>query len=146
MGIWLKDTDDYYDAERATRSGMWGALLFAAWIVFSLVMLLNYAGGLAFQILTRTEQMIELGSMGAELAIALAAAWRFRQGKGLIIGSVTLLVFVIEVVLKLVSGLFLGLLWYALYFGILLSLINGLRGAWAMRQMVSPDEAVEAFE
>src|SRR5690349_21733174 len=106
MGIWLKDTEDYYDAEAAARSGMGGALLFAGWIVFSLVLLFAYAGGFAFQVLTRTEQILVLGSMGAELALALAAAWRFRQGKGLVTGSVTLLVFVIEVVRKLVSGLF----------------------------------------
>ena len=54
MGIWFKDVEDYYDAERAARSGTWGALGFAVWVAFSMVILLTYAGGLAFQMLTPT--------------------------------------------------------------------------------------------
>jgi len=87
-----------------------------------------------------------LGLLGAELGVTLLAAYRFSMGKGLIPGSITLALFLLEIVLKLIQGTIPGLLWWVAYFAIIMGLINGIRGAWAMRTMQHPGDVVEAFE
>jgi len=72
-----------------------------------------------------------LVGMGLEAAIAFAAAWRFHRRKGLVFGSITVLLFMFEILAKLASG---HVGWIIVYVMILMGLINGLRAGWARRE------------
>jgi hypothetical protein len=56
------------------------------------------------------------------------------MGKGWLVGSIVLLIFVIEIGFKLFSG-FLGIGWYLFYFAIFMGVANGIRGARALRNL-----------
>jgi hypothetical protein len=142
----LKEIDDYWGAEAATRSGMYGALGYAALLVLTGVLLVLDSAGIPFSYLDGGSQFLILGLLGLELGVTLLAAYRFSLGKGLIPGAITLALFVLEIVLKLVQGTIPGIIWWIAYFAIVMGLINGLRGAWAMRTMQHPGDVVEAFE
>jgi hypothetical protein len=83
--------------------------------------------------------------MAVEMAVILIAAWRFKIGKGLVWGAVTLLFFVIELITKLTSGLgHFG--WIFFYAAVGAGLINGMRGAWARRSIPEETDYAEVFE
>ncbi|HTU10418.1 MAG TPA: hypothetical protein VMG08_05910 [Allosphingosinicella sp.] len=147
MGIWFKDVEDYDNAETATRSGVWGSVGYAVWMAISSA--IEFARSdisLQFQLMTPLGQSIIIAFVAVPICVSLVAAWRFRLGKGLIAGSLTLVVLVAQIGLAIANGYFMGILGYAIAFGILMSLINGLRGAWALRAMHRPEEVVQAFE
>ena len=142
----MKEVEDYSDARAAARSGMFGALGFAGLLVLSTVLLFSDLAGIPFSLLDGRAQFVILGIMAAELGVTLLAAYRFNMGKGLIPGSLTLALFILEIVLKLVQGTIPGIIWWFAYAAIIFGLINGLRGAWALRTLHNPEEVVEAFE
>lgn len=142
----LKEIEDYWSAEAATRSGMQGALGYCIVVVFSAVMLFVGTRDLSFDMLTGTGQAVVLGLLGLELGVAALAAYRFSMGKGLIPGAITLGVFLLNLAISLINGSIPGIIWWVVYIAIIIGLINGLRGAWAMRTMQHPGDVVEAFE
>lgn len=148
MGIFLADVEERRDAERATRHGMVASLVFAAMLTLGLV-LIAATGGLPWEAaaLDPTGRIFALVAITAELGVALFAAYRFWHKKGLVAGALTLLLFVIEILLKLTSG-FVGILWYVVYLAIFLGLVNGVRGAWALRDAPEalPADVAQAFE
>ena len=147
MSIWFKDVDDYDSAERATRAGMWAALVYVAWVIFRVgLTLATTDAGLLFTLMTPLEKFYFFGIVGVQIGVALIAAWRFRLGKGAIAGSLAALVLVGIVALDVANGIFQGIIWYVLLLGILMALINGARGAFALRAMHNPEGVVEAFE
>jgi hypothetical protein len=147
MSIWFKDTETYDGARSATRSGMYASLGFGAMLVIGIVVLLVSNGALlGAENLDPMERMVGTAFICAELAVALFAAFRFRMGKGLVAGSAALLIFVIEIGMKIFSGPFVGVLWYVVYLAIFLGLINGIRGALALRQMGDAVEVGETFQ
>jgi hypothetical protein len=81
--------------------------------------------------------------MIVELLVVLIAAWRFKIGKGLIWGAVTLLFFAIEAFAKVASGHVGWILFYAV---IAAGLINGMRGAWARRTTPAEADYADVFE
>jgi hypothetical protein len=138
MSVWLKDVEDYDGAVSATRNGMIAALAFAAMIGLGAILL--GAGvempnqpadpdGLPFQFV----------GIGIEAAVVLFAAWRFKIRKGWVAGSIALLLFLIEIGMKLSDG-FAGIFWYVMYLAILVGLVNGIRGAWALKAMSGQPE------
>jgi len=142
----LKEIDDYWGAENATRSGMYGALGYCAVVVFSGVLMTLDLGGIRFSGLDGGTQAFLLAILGAQLAIAALAAYRFSMGKGLIPGSITLGVFLLNLVVSVLNGAIPGIIWWVAYIAIILGLINGIRGAWAMRTLQHPGDMVETFE
>ena len=142
----LKEIDDYWGAENATRSGMYGALGYAGVVVFGGVMMVLDLAGIRFSWLDGGTQAFLLAILGAELGVAALAAYRFSMGKGLIPGSITLAIFLLNLVISLINGMIPGIIWWIAYGAIIVGLINGIRGAWAMRTMQHPGEVVEAFE
>jgi hypothetical protein len=143
----LKEVDDYWGAEAAVRSGMWAALGYAAWVTISVIITAVRTDiGLAFQLMDNLERILFVGLIAGRLGLALLAAWRFKLGKGAITGGLTAVVLVGVVVLEVSNGLFQGILWYALLIAIELALINGVRGALALRGMHDPEDVVETFE
>jgi len=149
MSTWFKDVETYEGALSAARSGMYASLGFAAMIAIGLVVLLtgNEAMiGVAPQDFDRAARYVAIGFVLVELVVALLAAYRFRLGKGLFPGSVTLLIFLMEVGMKLLTGPFLGILWYVIYLAVFLGLVNGIRGAWAMRSMGDAGTLGDTFQ
>lgn len=142
----LKEIEDYWGAENATRSGMYGALGYCAVVVFSGVLMTLDLGGIRFSWLDGGTQAFLLAILGAQLAIAALAAYRFSMGKGLIPGSITLGVFLLNLLVSVLNGAIPGIIWWVAYIAIILGLINGIRGAWAMRTMQHPGDMVETFE
>jgi hypothetical protein len=149
MSTWFKDVETYEGARSAARSGMFASLAFAAMVGIGLAVLLSGNGamiGLEPQDLDPVARYVTIGFVLAELGVALLAAYRFRLGKGLIPGSATLLIFLLEIVMKLLSGPFLGILSYIIYLAVLLGLANGLRGAWALRSMGDAGALGDTFQ
>ena len=147
MSFWFKDVEDYSAAETAVRGGMWGALGYAGWVVLNVVVTFASADNrLLFEFLTPLGQFIVVAIIVVQLGVALLTAWRFGLGKGAIAGWLNALVLVAIVGLEIASGAFHGIIWYVVLLGILMGLINGARGAMALRSMHNPDEVVEAFE
>jgi hypothetical protein len=147
MSIWFKDVEDYGAAEAAVRGGMWGALGYAGWVTLNVIVSFASAESrLLFEWLTPLGQFIVIAIIAVQLAVALVTAWRFKLGKGAIAGWVNALVLVAIVGLEVTSGAFHGIIWYVVLHAILMALINGARGAMALRSMHNPDEVVEAFE
>lgn len=146
MSFWFPDVADYEEARGATKGGAYAALGFAAMIFLGLV-LQAFSSDADYRMATPTFQYVVLGAMAAEIAVALAAAWRFSLGKGWLIGSVALAFYAIELVVKLTSG-FLGVLGYIIVFAILAGLGNGVRAAWSLRSMAQlpPEELASTFE
>jgi len=147
MSIFPNEIDDYDRAQAAIHSGMLGAALYAAWVIFSWIMAFGISGGGAlFPLLSSSSQLTIVAIVAAQLGIALFAVWRFLRGKGAIAGSLNALVLVAEVALDLINQVFLGIIWYAVLLGILLALLNGVRGALAIRDLHGPFEEAEAFD
>ena len=141
-----KEIEDYWGAEAATRSGMYGALGYAGVVIFGGVMMVLDLAGIQFSWLDGGTQALLLAILGVELAVAVLAAFRFSMGKGLIPGSITLVIFLLNLVVSVVNGKIPGIIWWVAYVAIIIALINGLRGAWAMRTMQHPGDMIETFE
>jgi hypothetical protein len=148
MSGWLKDVESYDGALSAAKNGMYASLAFAAMVALGLVLLLTGNGAMIGvpQESGPAARYVGMAFVLAELAVALLAAYRFRLGKGLIPGSATLLIFLIEIVAKLLTGPFLGVLWYVIYLAVFLGLANGLRGAWALRSMGDAGALGDTFQ
>jgi len=147
MSIWFKDTETYDGARSAAKSGMYASLGFAAMLLIGLAVLFtNNNAMMGVAALDPAAQMVAIALVCGELAVALFAAWRFYLGKGLVAGSAALLIFVVEIAMKIFAGPFVGILWYLVYLAIFLGLINGIRGAIALRQMGDAVEVGETFQ
>ena len=133
MSTWWKDVEEYDGAKSAARNGMFAALGFAAMLGIGAIFV-GMTGGLPGQTPDLNARIFQIAGIGIEAAIVLLAAWRFRMGGGWLSGSIALLLFTIEIGFKLFSG-FQGIFWYVAYLAIFLGLVNGVRGAWALRSM-----------
>ena len=142
----FKEIEDYWGAEAATRSGMYGALGYAAYIVFTGVMLLLELAGIRFSLLPSGMQTFLLLFLAAQLGVAALAAYRFSMGKGLIPGSITLGILVLNLFVSIINGMIPGIIWWILFIAIIVGLVNGIHGAWAMRSMQHPGDVTEPFE
>jgi hypothetical protein len=142
----FKEIEDYWGAESATRSGMYGALGYAVYIVFSGVMMVLDLAGIRFSWLPGNVQTFLLAILGAQLAVAALAAYRFSMGKGLIPGSITLGLLVLNLAVSIFNGMIPGIIWWVLFIAIIVGLVNGIHGAWAMRTMQHPGDVTETFE
>lgn len=68
-----------------------------------------------------------------ELILVLAAAWRFKIGKGAFWGPAIAGLFLLEIFSKIISGTT-NVGWMIFYAAVLISMVNGVRGAWARRR------------
>ena len=143
MSVWFKDVSDYDGARGATKNGMIAALGFAAMLALGAFVLAM--GALPGQEADPAARYAGVAVIGVEVVVALLAAWRFRSGKGAILGAILLLLFVGEIAFKLTQG-FAGIVWYLVYLAVFLGLVNGIRGAWALKSMPDePDDLAEIF-
>lgn len=148
MSTWFKDVETHEGALSATKGGMYASLAFGAMVALGLVLLLTGNGAMLGvpQDSDPAARYVGIAFVLAELAVALVAAYRFRLGKGLIPGSATLLIFLLEIGMKLLAAPFVGILWYVLYLAVFLGLANGIRGAWALRSMSDAGALGDTFQ
>lgn len=142
----FKEIEDYWGAEAATRSGMFGALGYCGYMVFVGILMVLDRAGIPFSLLTSTAQTLMLAILGAQFAVSALAAYRFSMGKGLIPGSITLVILVLNLFVSVINGMIPGIIWWILFIAIIIGLVNGIHGAWAMRTMQHPGDVTETFE
>jgi hypothetical protein len=134
MSKYFPDVSTTEGAQGAAKAGVFGALAFSATILLGLVFVVA-AGGLPGMNKTTPDSLpSEVVGIMMELVVVLVAAWRFHQQKGLIIGSIILLMFVGESIFKIVSKST-NIGWIIFYIAVATALVNGVRGAWAFRQL-----------
>ncbi|MGF7146573.1 putative membrane protein [Sphingomonas zeicaulis] len=135
---------DIDDAMRCSRFGRLAALAFAGLAVLGGVLGLIIKDGRT-GISTDEDKILLLVIVGVEILVALIAAWRFHHNRGLIAGSVLMLVFLVEFIGKFFIG-FPGVLGIILHLFIAAGIVNGIRGAIAMRNTDTLDTEALARE
>ena len=131
---WIMGVDSLDDAKKATKSGMYGALAFAALsvlgVAFSVWSGLDTNGGSIGD-----EKVGYLVGASFEVLLALFAAFRFYRGKGWLIGAIVTVLFVAEVAAKLLGGVRPNIGFLVMDAAIIAMLWNGIRGAWATKRL-----------
>ncbi|WP_095012581.1 hypothetical protein [Tsuneonella mangrovi] len=143
MSQWFPDVSEYEGAKKALNGGFYACLAFAAMNVLGIVFIMlaakNPSSGEAV-----TQMTGAIFGVLVELTIVLIAAWRFKREKGLIWGTLALLLFALEVFMKVAGGTT-NVGWIFFYAAIFAGLANGLRGAWAIRSNEFVDIDAETF-
>jgi hypothetical protein len=133
---WYPAIESHWDAIRAVKMGMFGALGFAAWIGIPTILLVAVHHS---QIRSGLVSPIEIGVIILLVGFALFTAWRFFGHKGLVVGPVLLVVLVVEVAKRLVltfeGTLSFGIVDVVVTFMMFFGLLNGVRGVRALRHL-----------
>ncbi len=145
MSRWYPAVDSHWSASNAAKMGVFGALGFAAWIGIPTLLLVAFHPR---QIVSGLISPLEIAIAALLAGFAVVTAWRFRQHKGLVVGPILLVALVIEVAKRLILtangtlsfGVFDAVLTFMMFFG----LLNGIRGARALRHL-PPDGDLEAI-
>ncbi|GGY92378.1 hypothetical protein [Novosphingobium colocasiae] len=132
----------FYDIDLSTRMGAESAVhmggvacfVFAAMSVLGIVIFGGTAG------FTTPEGIGGMIGIGLQTLIGIAAGFRLRAGKGLILGMVVAVLLVLEIVAKIMAVSIFGTM---ITIGLMVMLVNGLRGARALRNKAgfAEDEA-----
>lgn len=134
MSKYFPDVWTEEGAAAGSKNGYWSALAFAAMIVLGLAFLV-FSGNIPGLTPGEASDMpFEIAGVLIELALALAAAWRFKIHKGLIIGPIITSIFVLEIISKVSSGTT-NFGWIFFYAAVSVGLINGIRAAYSHREM-----------
>ncbi len=143
MSRWFPEVDDHEGVRKALNAGFYAALAFAAMNLLGIAYLFfaNRLPGLG-QPQSFAGAVI---GMIVELGITAVAAWRFKIGKGLVWGAIIFLLFVVEIIVKIVSGTA-GVASIFFYAVIGAGLVNGIRGAWAARSLPPGADYAKVFE
>ena len=140
MSYWNPDFTDHEEVLKAHRTGRTVA------IAFSLMVLL----GAAVVFFTDTglpgmgeaeDKFAAVAGILVEAFFALFVAWRFHVGKGAFTGALLLLIVLLEIVFKLMSGSVAGIFISAI---IVVGLFHAVRAAFDLRS--SPPDMAETFE
>lgn len=140
MSKWFPDVSTYDGVRGASNGGFYACLAFAVMNVLGLVALLLSGQRMLIGQDTPANPGAIIGVL-FELTLIMAAAWRFKRGNGLVIGSIVLLVFTLEIVVKIATGTT-SPPWFLLYAAVFAGLINGIRGAWAGRLLPGVDPTI----
>ena len=137
--------DDHDEIQQALRTGALACLVLSAMLAVGGAYLifggrLKVAGSADL-----TGSWIELGGVAIELAVVLWCAWRFHHDKGRFLGIVVFVLFALEMVNKYMT-VSPSIFWIFIHLGIGLSLINGIRGAWAAHRLPAEVEIANVFD
>lgn len=139
MALWTADVSTPDGAEGAAGLAGYACFILAGLGTLGLLFLMGVLGSVR----TGLAGPMLIGA-SIEILLFLAAGFRFRAGKGLVLGIVVALVLVLEIVGKLLMltgwG---GILIDAIC---LVVIVNGLRGVRALRKgFADPEETAEIF-
>lgn len=139
MAFWDVDLTTRSGAETATSQGALACFITAG---LTVVGAFFFGGIVGFD---TVEGQITIGVIGVQAVIALIAGLRLRATKGAFWGIAVVAMLVLEIINKLVTLTGLGGL---VINGIMLVMVvQGVRGAWALRRGTGfEDDDVEAFE
>ena len=135
MSFWKIDLTTYDGAENAARTG--GYACFIAVALSCLGAGLIYAA-----VADGTAAMIALGGIAVEGLVFLIAGLRLRAGKGAFWGMAAAAMIAFELLTKLIGLSFVGI---AIHSVLLIVMINGVRGALALRRNAFPEQLGEVF-
>jgi hypothetical protein len=136
MAFWNTDLTTPDGAEGAAQTGGFACLLGAALGVFGLL----FATGLLAEARSAVSLLFFVPLL-VEIALLAIAGFRLRAGKGLIWGSVAALLILLELVGKL---LVLNIVGIVINGVLLVGIVNGVCGAWALRRGGFDTEEVAA--
>ena len=135
MSKWFPEVDDYAGAKEALKAGTFGCMAFEAMLVLGLVF--TYFAGkspIDKAPVSPDDFVAQIIGVLLESIIVLVALLRFRKEKGLIWGGIVLAMFALEIFMKIAGGTS-NIGWMFAYAAIGAALVNGIRGAWAMRSL-----------
>lgn len=139
MAFWDVDLTTRSGAETATSQGALACFITAG---LTVVGALFVGGVVGFNTL---EGQIAMGAVAVQGVIALVAGLRLRSGKGAFWGIAVAAMLVLEIINKLVTLTGLGGL--VINAIMLVMVVQGVRGAWALRSSAGfEDDHVEVFE
>ena len=137
MAFWDADLTTRMGAETATgQAGMACFIIAGLRVIGALVF-----GGMAG--FDTTEGQVIAAVIAIEAGLAIAAGLRFRAGKGAFIGIAFAVLLVLAIINSLVSLTFSGIIINTV---VLVVVIQGIRGAFALRGSEFEDDSVEVFE
>jgi len=134
--FWEVDLSTQAGAQSATRQAAFACFVFCGLGVLGIAL----AGGvIGFE----TPEGLGIAIVAAlEIVVALIAGLRFRAGKGVVWGIVTAVLCSVELISKLMTLSITGIF---ITGAILAIIVQGVRGALALRANRFPDEDVGAF-
>jgi hypothetical protein len=145
MAGWYPAIDTHRRAAKAAKMGVFAALGFAALIGIPTMMAISVG-----HVESGFISPVEVAIVGLLVGVALLSAWRFHQHRGSILGPVLVVALVIEVA-KRIALSFQGTLSFSVFdavftFMIFFGLLNGIRGARALRHLPPDGDLEEIFE
>jgi len=141
----IADVGTVEGARKATKTGMWGSLAFAATLCLGLILNLSpdwRPNDGSLPPIDPYSYYSYIVGASVELVIVLSAGFRFWQGKGWLIGTIVIIIFLFEIVGKIAGGTA-RVGWLLFYAAVALALINGVRGARALRK---PEDLAQDFD
>ncbi len=137
-GFWRADLSTRAGAQTATRQGSMAAFALCVLALLGAALLGSTAG------YTTPEGLAAMGGAGVEALIGLIAGLRLRAGKGVIAGSLAVVLTAMECLIKVTTLSFGGVFLTAV---ITVLLVNGVRGALVLKRGGGfEDDDVAAFE
>ena len=137
MSFWDVDLTTRLGAESATDSAGTACFALAA---FRVVAALFFGGMMGIETL---EGQIVAGVTALEALLAVIAGVRFRAGKGAFIGIAVVAMLVLAIINSLVTLTFMGIILNTLF---TIWIVQGIRGAFALRKDYFEEDAYETFE
>lgn len=124
-------------AQAALDGGRFSALFAAALAALGILAVLAGAGMKGVDGKVLDQDIPTILGIAVEAVFFVWCAWRFHAGKGSFAGPVACALFGFEAMFKIISGQ--GNFGYALmWVAVLVGLLNGTRGAWAVRKSGVP--------
>lgn len=139
MAMWTVDLTTQDGAESATQQGGLACFLAAGMSVLGAALMLGGFAGLG-----GPDPVLSAIGAGLEALFFVIAGFRLRAGKGMIWGSVAALVILVELAGKLLAFSVVGIF---INVAVLIGMINGVRGAIALRRGdFDAEDAAAVFE
>jgi len=146
MSRWFPRADNEGGLNKALLIGSAAALIVVAMDVYGIIARVLRFQQFSANGIREPESALLIVGIGFAL-VALIAAWRFATGKGLVWGSVVLLLVVMPLVGYLVRGpTSANIGWLIIRFPLAAALVVGVRGAWAARNATPRADYAEVFD
>lgn len=141
MAFWNVDLETRMGAESAANQGSLACFIFAGFSVLAAV----FAGAVLPSGLADNNAalLFYLTVVGVQLAVVLVAGFRLRAGKGAFWGLAATALMALNTLSQLISFALIALVISAI---LLVFMVQGVRGAFALRNAHFSEDEIEAFE
>jgi hypothetical protein len=136
--------DDFSRNPRDAARKTWGGWVFVATLVLGGISVIAGYSPLTGQ--EAPSSIVTAISILVSACVAAFLSWRVMTGKGWLAGSVLLLWWAAEILIKLLGGS-LGIIWIAIHLAGFVNLAIGVRACWRLRGMPAEEvDLVATFE